>query len=108
MNISKADAVAHLSKWHNAGTQVRAVLTSVVGKTTVVGQIIELDQASLKVAGSGCEMLLYFRGTSEFDYRDVRESVREAFKMRENKYPTVIVVKFANGHQLDIMEFFSD
>ena len=108
MNISKTDAIAHLAKWYDAGTQVRATYSTMTGNAFIVGKIIDLSPAAIKVTGSGCEMLLYFRTTSEYDYKDVREPANEANKKRENKYPTVIDVKFSNGDHLDIVEFFND
>jgi len=108
MNISKADAIAHLAKWYDARTEVRATYTSIAGSTFIVGKIKDLSPAAIKVTGSGCEMLLYFRTTAEYDYKDTREPASEANKKRENKYPTVINVKFSNGDHLDILEFFND
>jgi len=108
MNISKADAIAHLSKWHNAGTQVRATYKTVTGNSFVIGKITDLTPAAIKVTGSGAELLLYFRATSEYDYQDVRDPATEANKGRVNKYPTVIDIKFQNGDRLDILEFFSE
>lgn len=108
MNISKADAVAHLAKWHDAGTQVRAVYTSVTGNTSIVGKTTELSRAAIKIAGNGCEMLLYFRDTSQYDYKDSRELPTEANRDRVNKYPVVIDIKFDNGDHAQILEFFSE
>ena len=106
MNISKADAVAHLAKWHDAGTRVQAVYSTITGNLTIAGQIAELSQAVVRIQGSGCEMLLYFRETSTFDYKDLREKPNEANKDRVNKYPTVIGAKFSNGDRFEIAEFF--
>ena len=108
MNISKADAVAHLAKWHDAGTQVRAIYATVTGNLSVVGKITELSREAIKITGSGCEILLYFRETSTFDYKDPRETPTEANKDRANKYPTVIEAKFSNGDRVEIIEFFSE
>jgi hypothetical protein len=108
MNISKADAIAHLAKWFDAGTQVHATYRTTTGSSFIIGKIKELSPASITVTGSGCEMLLYFRTTSEYDYNDTREPASAKNKMRENKYPTVIDVKFSNGDHLDILEFFDD
>jgi hypothetical protein len=108
MNISKADAIAHLAKWYDAGTQVRATYTSIAGSTFVVGKMKDLSPGVIKVTGNGCEMLIYLRSTAEYDYKDTREPASEANRKRENKYPTVINVKFSNGDQLDILEFFND
>ena len=108
MNISKADAIAHLAKWHNAITQVRATYKTVTGNSFIVGQIKELSASAIKIGGNGCEMLLYFRATSEYGYKDPREATTESNKDRVNKYPTVIEVKFSNGDHLEILEFFSE
>src|SRR5690242_7354613 len=108
MNISKADAVALLAKWHNAGTQVRAIYETVTGHSSIIGEITALSEATIKITGTVCEMVLYFRETSTFDYKDLRESPAEAAKMRVNKYPTVIQVKFSNGDRVEIIEFFSE
>ena len=107
MNISKADAVAHLAKWRDAGTQVQAIYATITGHLSIVGKIAELSQAALRIKGSGCEMLLYFRETSNFDYKDPLEEPTEANKDRVNKYPTVIEAKFSNGDQLEVTEYFS-
>ena len=108
MNISKADAIAHLSKWRGNETQVRATYRTIAGNSFIVGKIKELNSAAITIAGSGCEMLLYFRMTSEYDYKDVREPASEANRERVNKYPTVIDVKFSNGDHLEILESFDD
>jgi hypothetical protein len=108
MNISKTDAIAHLAKWHNAGTQVRATYRTVTGNSFVIGKITDLTPAAIKVTRSGAELLLYFRATSEYDYQDVREPSTDATKNRMNKYPTIIDVKFGNGDRLDIQEFFNE
>jgi hypothetical protein len=107
MNISKADAVAHLAKWHDAVTQVRAIYATVTGNLSVVGKITELSREAIKITGSGCEILLYFRETSTFDYKDPHQTPTEANKDRANKYPTVIEAKFSNGDRVEIIEFFS-
>ena len=108
MNISKADAVAHLAKWYDAGTQVLATYTTITGMSFIIGTIKELSPAGVKVIGAGCELLLYFRTTSEYDYTDAREAASEANKNRENKYPTVIDVRFSGGDRLKVSEFFRD
>jgi len=108
MNISKADAIAHLAKWHNAGTQVQATYKTVTGNSSVIGKITDLTAASIKVTGNGAELLLYFRATSEYDYQDVREPAADTNKNRVNKYPTVIDVKFSNGDRLAVAEFFNE
>src|SRR4051812_43561682 len=106
MNISKADAIAHLAKWFDAKTEVRAILTTVTGRSEMVGTIAQLTDAEIKMTGTGCELFLYFRSTSEYGYEDVRALPTEANKDRINKYPTVIDIKFANGDRLQIIEFF--
>src|SRR5947207_586688 len=108
MNISKADAIAHLAKWFDAGTQVRATYRTITGNSFVIGKITDLSAAAIKVTGNGCELFLYFRATSEYDYKDVREAPSDANRNRANKYPPIIDVKFSNGDHLDILEFFKD
>ena len=108
MNISKADAIAHLAKWFDAGTQVRATYKTITGNSFIIGKIKDLSHAAITIAGSGCEMMLHFRTTSEYDYKDARQPAGEGSRNRENKYPTVIDVKFSNGDHLDILEFFAD
>jgi hypothetical protein len=106
MDISKADAIAHLAKWHNANTTVRAVYTTVTGNSSIVGKVSDLSPAAIRITGTGSEMLLYLRETSLFDYKDTREIPTDATKDRGNKYPTVIDVKFSNGDHVVIVEFF--
>jgi len=108
MNISKADAIAHLAKWYDANTQVRVTYSTVTGNVGLTGTIKELTSSAIKLAGGGCEMLLYFRMTSEFEYSDDREPPNEVNLNRSNRYPTVIHVKFSNGEHLYIQEFFTD
>ena len=108
MNISKADAIAHLAKWFDAGTKVRATYRTITGNSFIIGKIKDLSHAAITITGTGCEMMLHFRTTSEYDYKDIRQPVSEDTKNRENKYPTVIDVKFSNGDHLDIAEFFED
>ena len=107
MDISKDDAIAHLAKWLDAETTVRAVYTSTTGNLSIVGKITSLSPAAIRVAGSGSEMLLYLRATSLFDYKDARQVPTEANKNRTNKYPTVIDIKFSNGDRVLIVEYFS-
>jgi hypothetical protein len=102
MNISKADAISQLAKWFDAGSRVRATYKTVTGSAFVVGKITDLSAASIKVTGSGGELVLYFRTTSEYDYKDTLE------KGRANKYPTVIDVKFSNGDRLEVLEVFEE
>ena len=73
----------------------------------IVGEISDLSPAAIKIAGSGSAMLLYFRATSSFDYKDARQVPTEANKDRVNKYPTVIDIKFGNGDRVVIAEYFS-
>jgi|SRR5579862_5198886 len=108
MNISKADAIAHLAKWFDAGSKVRATYETISGNFLIVGKITELNHAAIKVTGSACEMMLHFRATSEYDFKDARQPTSEDTKKRESKYPTVIDVKFSNGDHLHILEFFDD
>jgi hypothetical protein len=108
MNISKADAIAHLAKWHTEGTRIRATYKTLAGLSLIVGTIDSLSPASIKVAGGGAEMLLYFRATSEFDYKDARQLDSEINKNRTNKYPTIIEVKFGDGNHLVVLECFDD
>ena len=108
MNISKADALAHLAKWFDSGARVRATFRTISGNSFIVGRIKELSPAAIRVTGSGCEMMFHFRTTSEYDYKDNRQPASEDSKNRLSKYPTVIDVKFSNGDRLDVLEFFED
>jgi hypothetical protein len=107
MNISKADGIAQLAKWYNARTQVRAIYRTITGNALMVGQMSELSPSAVKITGNSCEMLLYFRDTSEYEYSDAREPVTEKVNGRPNKYPIVITVKFSNGDLLEVSEFFA-
>ena len=108
MNISKEDAIAHLGKWRDAQTTVRAVYTSVTGNLSIIGKISSLSESAIKITGDGAEMLLYSRATSMFDYSDARQVPTEANKDRANKYPTVIDIKFGNGDRVVVLEYFSE
>ena len=108
VNTSKADAIAHLAKWFDAGTDIRVTQTTVTGRSYIVGKIRELTDAAIKITGKDCEVLLYFRSTSEYNYEDIRTLPTEANKDRINKYPTVIDIKFANGDLVKILEFFAE
>ena len=108
MNISKADAIAHLAKWYNAGAEVRVVCHSVTGNLRIIGRIEELSSSAIKVVTIGSEILLYFRDTSEYEYNDVREPPTEINKDRVNKYPIFIEVTFSNGDRLEVSEFFKE
>jgi hypothetical protein len=108
MNISKADAIAQLAKWYSAGTIVQAVYRSVTGNTLVVGTMRELTPSAVKITGDRCEMLLYFRNTSEYEYSDACEPITESYKRQTNKYPTLISVKFSTGDRLEVSEFFGE
>ena len=108
MNISKSDALAYLAKWHNANAQVLAVYKSVTGAFSVVGKLRELSTSEIKIAGTRCEIRLFFRDTSEYDYKDTREPVTETNTERLNKYPIVISIKFSNRDCVEISEFFQD
>jgi hypothetical protein len=105
MNISKADAIAHLAKWYNAKTEVRAVYRTITGNLYIVGRIKDLSVSGITIAGIGCEMRLFFRDTSEYDYRDARQPNTEVNKDRLNKYPTFIGVKFSNRDEIEVAEF---
>jgi hypothetical protein len=106
MNISKADAIAQLAKWYDSGTEVRAFYKAITGSLVVIGKINELNPAAIKIIGNGCEVLLYFRDTSEYDYQDALQPVTEFNKDRINKYPTFINIKFSNSDRLEISESF--
>ena len=108
MNISKADAIAHLAKWYDAGTEIRITHTTVTGNLIVVGQISKSNDSAITITGKDCELLLYFRATSEYRYDDSRALPTEANKRRMNKYPTIISIKFATGDRTEISEFFRE
>jgi hypothetical protein len=103
MNICKADAIAQLSKWYRAGIKVRAMYRSVTGHTLIIGTMTELSPSTVKIAGDGCEIILYFRDTSEYEYNDAREPLMEGHQT--NRYPIFIDVKFGNGDHLQMSEF---
>jgi hypothetical protein len=68
---------------------------------------VQLTSSTIKIVGNGgSEMLLFFRDTSEYDYKDAREPATEANRERLNKYPAFIEVKFGNGDRVEISEFF--
>src|SRR5438270_13352267 len=106
MNISKADALAFLAKWFSSKTSVQVSYKTVTGNMLLSGEIAELSSSAIKFAGTGSEMVLFFRDTSQYDYKDVREAATEANKARANKYPAFIEIKFANGDRVEISEFF--
>jgi hypothetical protein len=108
MNISKADAIAHLAKWYDANSEVKATYQSITGTLHVIGRIHELSSSAITVAAAGCKMLLYFRDTSEYEYRDQREPTTESNRDRANKYPIFIEITFSNGDHLEVSEFFTD
>src|SRR5437588_10855967 len=93
MNISRADAIAHLAKWYGANTEVRAVYRTMTGTLSLVGKMKELSVSGVTIAGNGCEMRLFFRDTSEYEYKDAREPATEGNKDSTNKYPTIISVE---------------
>src|SRR5690242_6190526 len=97
MNISKADAIAQLAKWYDAQTPVRTVYRTITGALLATGRIRELSPASIKLGSTDWEMLLYFRETSQYDYKDARQAVTEDNKDRSDKYPIFINVKFSNN-----------
>ncbi|HLH29868.1 MAG TPA: hypothetical protein VKY31_01610 [Terriglobia bacterium] len=105
MNICKADAIAQLSKWYNAGARVQATYRSVTGNTLIVGKMSELSPSILRITGDGCEMLLYFRETSEYEYNDVRDPFTEGHMGQTSKYPIVIDITFGAGDHLEVSEF---
>jgi hypothetical protein len=105
MNICKADAIAQLSKWYNASTKVRVMYRSVTGNTLIVGRISELSLSTLRIRGDECEMVLYFRDTSEYEYNDARAPLNEGQTEQANKYPIFIKVKFSNADHLEVSEF---
>ena len=105
MNISKADAIAQLSKWYNATTKVCAIYRTVTGNTLIVGTMSELSLSIFRIRGDECEMVLYFRDTSEYEYNDARASGSEGQTEQANKYPIFIKVKFSNGDHLEVSEF---
>jgi len=107
MNISKADGIAQLAKWYNAGTQIRAIYRTITGNASIVGQMSELAPSLVKITGNACEMLLYFRDSSEYEYSDAREALADGDNGRTNKYPTIINVKFSNGDRLEVSEYFA-
>jgi hypothetical protein len=108
MNISKADALAHLGKWYKASTEVRAIYRCVAGNLWLVGKIEELSSSAIRVTAIGSEMRFYFRDTSEYEYKDVRQAPDEIKKDRVNKYPIFIEVAFSNGDHLEVCEFFKE
>ena len=107
MNISKADALALLGKWFNAEINVQASYKAISGNVMVTGQIGELNASSIKIVGNHSDMLLFFRDTSEYEYKDTRLPVNDENRERLNKYPAFIEVKFRNGDRLEISEFSS-
>ena len=108
MNISKSDALAYLAKWYNANAEVLAVYRSLTGAFSVVGKLKELSTSEIKIAGTRCEIRLFFSNTSEYDYKDTREPATEANRERLNKYPIFISIQFSNRDCLQISEFFQD
>ena len=105
MNISKADALALLGKWFNAETNVHVFYKAITGNVMVAGEIAELSSSSIKIIGNCSDMLLFFRDTSEYDYKDVRLAVNEENRERLNRYPAFIEIKFRNGDRVEISEF---
>ena len=106
MNISKADALALLGKWFSAETNVHAFYKTIAGNVMVTGKIAELSSSSIKITGNCSDMLLFFRDTSEYDYKDARLPLNEENRGRRNQYPPLIEVKFRNGERVEISEFF--
>jgi hypothetical protein len=108
MNICKADAIAQLSKWYNGSTRVQATYRSVSGNTLIVGRITELSASIVRITGDGCEMLLYFRETSEYEYNDTRDPFTGSQKGQTSKYPIIIDIRFSTGDHLEVSEFSPD
>ena len=108
MNISKADAIAQLSKWFNAATKVRAIYRSVTGNISIVGRMSELSPSTVKIQGDACEMVLYLRDTSQYEYNDALQPSAEGDKGQTNRYPLFIDIKFDSGDHLEVYEFFSN
>ena len=107
MKISKADAIAHLAKWFDAGTDIRVTQTTVTGRLYIVGKIRELTDASIKMTGKDCEVLLSLKSVSLYGYEDGQGLSKEN-KAATDKYSTVIDIKFADGTRVDISEFFME
>lgn len=104
MNICKADAIAQLSKWYKSATTVQAMYRSITGSILIVGEISELSPSAITIRGDDCEMALYFRDTSEYEYNDARAPRTEVVD-QTNKYPIFIDVKFSNNDRLKLSEF---
>jgi hypothetical protein len=107
MDISKADAIAQLAKWYNASIPVRVLYQTITGNTCLIGRMSELSPSAVKITGDACEMLLYFRDTSQYEYSDAHEPLTERHNGRTNEYPTIINIKFSNGDRLEVSEFFT-
>jgi hypothetical protein len=107
MNICKADAIAQLSKWYNAATKVRAIYRSVTGNILIVGRMSELSPSTVKIQGDACEMVLYLRDTSQYEYNDAHQPFAEGHK-GQTRYPIFIEVKFSSGDHVEVSEFFSN
>ena len=105
MNIGKADAIAQLSRWYNAASTVRATYRSGTGDMLIIGKLSELSPSAVTIRGDGCEMLLYFKDTSEYEYNDARAPNRDGHIEQENKYPIFINVTFSNGDHLELCKF---
>src|ERR1051326_4125126 len=85
MNISKDDGIAQLSKWHSASTPIRAIYRTITGNALIVGKMSELSPSAVKITGNGCEMLLYFRDSSEYEYTDARD--RKSTRLNSSHIP---------------------
>ena len=107
MNATKADAIAHLAKWFDAGTDIRATQTTVTGRLYIVGKIRELTDTAIKITAKDCEVLLSLKSASLYSYGD-GQALPTANKAATNKYSTVIDIKFAGGERVDIVEFFTE
>jgi hypothetical protein len=107
VKISKADAIAHLAKWFDARTDIRATLTTVTGRLCIVGKIRELTDAAIKMTGKDCEVLLSLKSASLYGYED-GQALPKANNAAPNGYSTVIDIKFAGGERLDIVDSFTE
>lgn len=65
----------------------------------------ELSPSTVSITGDGCEMLLYFRETSEYEYNDACDLSTRGHTGRPRKYPIIIDVRFSTGDHLELAEF---
>ena len=78
---------------------------TVTGNTLIVGKMTELSSSIVRITGDGCEMFLYFRETSEYEYNDARDPSTEGHVGQTSKYPIVIDITFSPGDHLEVSEF---